>query len=94
MSRRIAVDQEVCGGDGGHPGLTVWNLLSYTRIKNAHEVRKKTFVFIMWLLHVQIVGGQNRYRLVWAVMINLPELPIIAEAGNDTQISTTGVRLY
>jgi len=23
MSRRIAVDQNVCGGDGGHPGLTV-----------------------------------------------------------------------
>jgi len=26
MSRRIAVDQKVCGGDGGHPGLTVWNV--------------------------------------------------------------------
>jgi len=26
MSRRIAVDQKVCGWDGGHPGLTVWNL--------------------------------------------------------------------
>jgi len=23
MSRRIAIDQKVCGGDGGHPGLTV-----------------------------------------------------------------------
>jgi len=23
MSRRIAVDQKVCGWDGGHPGLTV-----------------------------------------------------------------------
>jgi len=23
MSRRIVVDQKVCGGDGGHPGLTV-----------------------------------------------------------------------
>jgi len=23
MSRRIAVDQNACGGDGGHPGLTV-----------------------------------------------------------------------
>jgi len=26
MSRRIAVDQKVCGGDGGNPGLTVCNL--------------------------------------------------------------------
>ena len=26
MSRRIAVDQKVCGGDGGHPGMTIWNL--------------------------------------------------------------------
>jgi len=23
MSRRIAIEQKVCGGDGGHPGLTV-----------------------------------------------------------------------
>jgi len=23
MSRRIAIDQNVQGGDGGHPGLTV-----------------------------------------------------------------------
>jgi len=23
MSRRIAIDQKVCGWDGGHPGLTV-----------------------------------------------------------------------
>jgi len=26
MSRRIAVDQKTSGWDGGHPGLTVWNL--------------------------------------------------------------------
>jgi len=26
MSRRIAVDQKVCSGDGGHAGLTAWNL--------------------------------------------------------------------
>jgi len=45
MSRRIAVDQNVCGGDGEHSGLTVWNLLSYTTIENAHKVRKKTSVW-------------------------------------------------
>jgi len=38
---------------GEHPGLTaVWNLLNYTGIKNAHEVRMKIYVFIMWLLYV------------------------------------------
>jgi len=42
---RIAVDQKVCGWDGGHPGSTVRNLLNYTRIENEHEVRNKIFVF-------------------------------------------------
>ena len=45
MSRRIAIDHKVCGWDGKQPGLTVRNLLNYTRIENAHEVRKKIFVF-------------------------------------------------
>ena len=39
MSPRIAVDQKVCGWDGRDPGLTVSNLLNYTRIENPHEVR-------------------------------------------------------
>jgi len=26
MSRQITVDQKVCGGDGGHPELTVRNM--------------------------------------------------------------------
>jgi len=81
-------------GDDGHPGLTVWSLLNYARIENTHKLRKKTFVFIMWLLYVQLLVGQNRYGLVWAVMINPPELPIIDEARNDTHIQTTRVRLY
>ena len=28
------------------------------------EVCKKTSYFIVWLLYVQLLGGQNRYRLV------------------------------
>jgi len=28
----------------------------------------------MWLLYVQLLGGQNRYGLVCAIMINPPEL--------------------
>jgi len=42
---RIAIDQKVCGWDGRHLGLTVWSWLNYTRIENAHEVRKNFFVF-------------------------------------------------
>jgi len=68
MSGRIAVDQKVCGWDGGHPGLTaIWNLLYRTRIKNVHEVCKKIYVFVMWLLYVQSLKGEkvracvNRY---------------------------------
>jgi len=45
IPRRIAVDQKVCCWDGGHPGLAVWNFLNYTRIENAHKLRKKTFDF-------------------------------------------------
>jgi len=60
MSRRIAIDQNVCGWDGGHPGLAVANLLNYTRIENVHEIRKKTSSFIMWLLYLQLPGGHNR----------------------------------
>ena len=60
MSGRMAVDQKVCGRDGGHPGLAaVWNLLNHTRIKNAHEVRKKMYVFIVWLLYVELLRGEK-----------------------------------
>ena len=38
MSRRIVVEQNVCGGDGGHQGLTI--------IENVHKVRKKIFVLL------------------------------------------------
>jgi len=37
---------------------------------------------------------QNRCGLVWAVMINPPELPINDETRNDAHISSTSVRLY
>jgi len=57
------------------------------------DARKLMFV-IMWLLHVQLLKGQNRFGLVRAVTINPPELPIIDEARNDAHIASTGVRLY
>jgi len=52
--------ERVCGWDGGHPGFAVWKLLNYTRIENTHKVRKKTFFFIIWLLYIKLLGGQNR----------------------------------
>jgi len=35
---------------------------------------------ITWLLYVQLLRGKNRYGLIWAVVINPPELPINDEA--------------
>ena len=62
MSRRIAIDQKVCGWDGGHPGLTVWNLLNYTRIENAHEVPKNIFVFYCVAVICAITKGKEKIR--------------------------------
>ena len=48
MSCRIcAVEHRVNAGGlaGAHPGLKNRILLNYTRIENAHKVRKKTFDF-------------------------------------------------
>jgi len=64
---------------GEHPGLTFWNMLTlnYTRKENEHKVRKKLPFFNMWLLYVQLLAEQNRYGLVWAIMINQPELTML-----------------
>jgi len=48
MSCRIrAVEhrKRTAGLAGVHPGLQDRILLNYTRIENAHKVRKKTFVY-------------------------------------------------
>jgi len=50
MSFRIqAVEHRRCvaGPAGAHPDLQVRILQNYTRIENAHEVRKKTFNFLL-----------------------------------------------
>ena len=43
-----AVEHRKCatGLSDAHPGLQDRILLNYTRIENAHKVRKKTFVFL------------------------------------------------
>jgi len=50
MYRRIrAVEhrKRAAGLAGAHPGLQDRILLNHTRIENAHEVRKKTFNFLL-----------------------------------------------
>ena len=48
MSRRIrAVEHRRCAAGLAHSGLQDRILLNYTRIENAHKVRKKTFIFFL-----------------------------------------------
>jgi len=68
-------------------------LVNYTRVENAHKIRKKNFLFIMWLLYVQLPSRNNRYGVVCAITINPPELPIDDEARNVAHMASTGVRL-
>jgi len=51
VSCRIrAVDHRNCAAGlfDEHPGLQDRILPNYTRIENAHKVRKKTFAFFLW----------------------------------------------
>jgi len=57
------------------------------RIKYA---RKFSFFYVAVIC--KTTGGQNRYGLVCAVMINSPELPINDEARNEERIASAGVR--
>jgi len=55
---------------------------------------QENFVFTMWQLYAELLRGQNRYGLVWAVTINPPELPTNDEDWNDAHIASTGMRLH
>jgi len=59
MSRRIAVDQKVCGWDGGHPGLTVWNLITTQELRMRMKYARKFSFFVMFLLYVQLLRGEK-----------------------------------
>ena len=77
------------------PGFTVGNLIDCTKVESAHKVRKLLF-FIMWLLYLQLLGMQNRYRLIlceppWSLHLNYSTSD---EAWNDAHIVSTGVQLY
>ena len=67
---------KACGWDGGHLGLTVWNLLSCTRIENAHKIFKKTFVLYYVAVICTTTGGTDQIRDDVSLLFNPPELPI------------------
>jgi len=71
------------------PRVDSLKFVNYTIIEIAHKVRKKIFVFYV-AVKCTIAGGQNRYGLVCAVVINPLELPINVAA----HIASTGVRRY
>jgi len=56
------IDQKVWGLEGEHPRLTLWNLLNYTVIENAHKVRKKIFVFYFATIICTITKGKEQRR--------------------------------
>jgi len=43
----------------GTPRVDSLKFVNYTIIENAHIVRKKLFVFFMWLLYVQLLGDRT-----------------------------------
>jgi len=55
------------------PRVDSLTFVNNTIIKNAHKVRKKIFIFYVAVICTS-TGGQNRYGVVCAVMINPPEL--------------------
>jgi len=47
--RAVEHRKSAAGLAGAHPGVKNRILLNYTRIENAHKVRKKTFDFLLFL---------------------------------------------
>ena len=94
MSRRKRAVQFRCaaGLAGAHPGLQNRILLIYTRIENAHWIRKKTFVHLwcigfskplVFLLHCwDIIKHLNASVLTTAVFELVQQFYHAAEFGN------------
>jgi len=79
MSRRIrAVEHRKCvaGPSGAHPGLLDRILQNYTRIENAHEVRKTTFNLLL------CVDVQQTFSLPFSLLRNyqIPECFYVKKA--------------
>ena len=65
MSRRIAVEQKRYAVGIRTPRVDIFKRaeLAYTRIENAHKVRKKTFVFIYVAVICTTSGGAKHIRV-------------------------------
>jgi len=93
MSHRIAVDQNVCGGDGGHP-VDSSKFVNYTIIENAHKVRKIIFVFLCGCYMYNCWEDRTDTGLCEPLWSSRLKLPINDEARNEAHIASTGVRRY
>jgi len=72
MSRRIAVDQNVCDRYGGHP-VDSLKLVNGTIIENAHKERKKIFVFLCGCCMYNYWGDRTNTGLcvsLWSIRLN------------------------
>jgi len=92
MSRRIAVGQKVCRWDGRHSELTICNLQTTRELRMRIKYARK----LSCLYYVAVIRtttrGKNRHEPMWAIMINLPELPINDEGRKEAHIASTGAR--
>ena len=75
MSRRTAVDRNVCGGDGDSQDWQFKICELHNNWECAYSTQE-TFPFYFVGVICATTGGQNKCGLLCAVMINPPELPI------------------
>jgi len=79
--------------DGGHAALTVLNL-NYTKIKNACNVRKKSFVWYYVAVMYSYWGHRTDTSLcepLWSILLNCQ---FNDEAQNDAHIASACMRLF
>jgi len=68
-------------------------LHNYTKIENAHKVRKKIFLNYVAVIYA-ITKGKDQIGLVWAGVINPSEQSVNDEPRNGAHTASTGMGLY
>ena len=72
MSRRTAVDQNVCGGGGDYQGWQFKICKLHNNWECAYSTQE-TFRFFMWLLYVQLLGDRTNTGFcvpLWSIRLN------------------------
>jgi len=94
MSFRIrAVEHRKCvaGPAGAHPSLQDRILQNYTRIENAHEVRKKTFYFVLCIEVQQTFSFSffllRRYQIPECFYVEKAVFELVQQFYHATQIA-------